>query len=140
MQVTTITWKEYPECKPEKDKSYYDVTVSVNGRRYKYYLYWNGYNWYDDSREAIINGLTYDNVIAFIESIDTYDPAATTFNFLTALARMRDDIHFPKFKSLATDFICGVVGDKVFHERNGKILIGDSFTLAEIEGTWSEVG
>ena len=91
MQVEMIKWLPYPENKPEKNDTYYSVTICINGNKYAYLLYWTGLTWVDYGRYESIDNVN-DKVIAFAEKPKPYDPEAKQFNLWTALELMKSGV------------------------------------------------
>lgn len=125
-QIQTITWIN--GNKPEEPGEYY---VSCTHNKGAYIDLWDGNEW---------NLWTTNKyIVAYADVKDIYyDPIATSFNFMTALARLRDG---KTIKSLASGLTGHIVGGETDRTKRDKVCIGDEFmfTLAEIEGLWSEV-
>jgi hypothetical protein len=133
-QVTTVTWKPYPENKPIPEGNEWKVFLTTSRQGNKLFTNRNTYFYKDEQWEYDENDFP---VIAFAELPAPYDPAAKTFNFLTAVARMKAG---KVCKSLDSETEYIVTDDELFANYD---ITDDRYcltlTLSEIEGQWSEV-
>ena len=131
-QVETIIWRPYPEEKPRYDGIH---LVTHKHGEYDQSVYW------DDGKFIYLSdGMDIsDNIIAFAETPNPYNPEAKTFNFQTALELMKEGAickfkykDFPKsvdrFKYINKNYCW-------YNEHNHRWM-AYSFGYEEIEGEW----
>jgi len=131
-QIQTIEWMPFnADSKPVKwfdpGDQVYLVIFEIYGRFFFREAKWTGKKWEGFSQ----------NPIAYAELPKDYDPAAKTFNFMTALALMKEGKECRRvgshMKITIRDncFIRGFDGSQTW--------TGTEVTLAELEGEWELV-
>lgn len=135
IQAETITWIPFnAKSTPNDDDTY--LVQDKDGIQYtsEYVCGSHDYRWW-------IN----DGVVAFAIRPKPYDPAAKTFNFMTALARMKEKDGDYAVKSLVSGNHWGVLNGVLRKTKPGTISVSvvgfpsDFITIPEIDGLWEEV-
>jgi len=139
-QLQTIEWLPYPQNKPEKAGKYLVTFQSGKVRLIEYFAF------ISDTADGIITkiikaewlGVPQESVISYAELPKAYDPTATSFNFLTAVALMKEG------KTIISDetgvmYNLDIDGIMEGHYADGTSTTDETFTLAEIEGEWGLV-